>query len=179
MARNVEIKARVHDLEATTRLALAIADRGPEHLLQEDTYFRVAKGRLKLREFSESNAELIYYRRPDAPGPTESRYDRVEITEPRSLRGVLAEALGVVGVVKKARTVCWVGRTRIHLDRVEDLGDFLELEVVLETDEPTEASHKEAEELMGKLNIPSHSLLSGSYIDLLTNIWKRHSDCSE
>ena len=72
MPRNVEIKACLRDLEATRRLVEAIADGPGQPVEQSDTFFRVAGARLKLRERSGDDAELIYYRRPDAQGPKAS-----------------------------------------------------------------------------------------------------------
>jgi predicted adenylyl cyclase CyaB len=167
MARNVEIKARIDDIGCTRRLVANAADRGPETFTQTDTFFKVDVGRLKLRELSDAEAELIYYKRPDAPGPTESRYERVPVPDPRALWNLLATALGVYGQVHKNRLVYWVGRTRVHLDEVRDLGNFLELEVVLESEEPVEVGVREAERLMDLLEIPEDSLLSDAYVGLL------------
>ena len=60
-----------------------------------------------------------------------------------------------------------VGRTRIHLDRVEGLGDFLELEVVLGKSESTEEGMKTAQALMEKLGVQKSQLVEASYIDML------------
>jgi predicted adenylyl cyclase CyaB len=167
MARNVEIKAHIEDLERTHRLVADAADRGPGTLTQTDTFFQVDAGRLKLREFSDSQAELIYYRRPDAPGPMESLYERVPVSDAHSLKRLLAAELGEKGVVHKKRLVYWVGRTRVHLDEVRDLGNFLELEVVLDAEERAEAGVSEARELMELFEIHEDSLLSDAYVDLL------------
>ena len=59
------------------------------------------------------------------------------------------------------------GRTRVHLDTVEALGEFMELEVVLDDDEPSEAGVEVAMRLMQKLGIHPSSLIEGAYLDLL------------
>lgn len=167
MDRNVEIKARVDDLE-TVRCRLAtLLIRGEEHLDQIDTFFRVAQGRLKLREFAGGSAELIYYERPDSPGAKLSQYERLPSLEPTRLKRVLTAALGVRGTVTKHRDVYLVGQTRIHLDTVEGLGTFLELEVVLGESDTPEAGEAIAIDLLRALQIPPGSLLRGAYIDLL------------
>lgn len=167
MARNVEIKARVDDMEKIRQLAANAADRGPETITQRDTFFEVDVGRLKLRELSDSDAELIYYRRPDSPWPKESQYERTPVSNAPALLDLFTKRLGVLGCVRKKRLVYWVGRTRIHLDEVEGLGNFLELEVVLKEQEPFEAGAREAEMLMDRLEIDAATLVSDAYIDLL------------
>ena len=167
MARNVEIKARLTDLEGTRRLVERIADGPGQTVEQADTFFRVAGGRLKLRERSGADAELIFYRRADAPGPKASDYETVPVRDAAALRELLAAALGVVGRVVKRRLVYRVGRTRIHLDEVRDLGSFLELEVELAPGEPADAGVREAKRLMGALEIGEDLLIAGAYVDLL------------
>jgi len=72
MARNVEIKARIESVEALTPRAAALADHGPIAIVQDDTFFACPNGRLKLRTFSATDGQLIFYRRPDQAGPKES-----------------------------------------------------------------------------------------------------------
>jgi predicted adenylyl cyclase CyaB len=167
MARNIEIKAHVVDLAALTARAAAIADKGPIEIRQDDTFFGCERGRLKLRGFSSEEGELIFYRRTDQEGPKESFYVRTPTRSPDSLRDVLTLAYGEVGRVRKRRILFMVGRTRIHLDEVEGLGDFLELEVVLRDGEPTDAGVREAESLMARLQVQPSQLIDRAYVDLL------------
>ncbi len=166
MARNVEIKARVADRDALVRRAAALATEGPVEIAQDDTFFRCENGRLKLRAFAQDRGELIFYRRADARGPKESFYVRSPTSSPETLRESLALAYGVAGRVKKARTLYLAGRTRIHVDRVEGLGDFVELEVVLADSESAEEGMREAHDLMERLGIESADLVEGAYVDL-------------
>jgi predicted adenylyl cyclase CyaB len=168
MARNIEIKARVADLVALRSRAAALAGKGPIEIAQDDTFFNCPAGRLKLRAVSGSSGELIFYRRSDEHGPKESYYVRTPTSEPETLRQVLALAYGEAGRVRKQRTLFLVGRTRIHLDDVESLGQFIELEVVLRDDEPAEAGVREAEELIKRLGIGTSQLIDRAYVDLLT-----------
>jgi predicted adenylyl cyclase CyaB len=165
--RNVEIKARLTDPEATARLVAGAADGPPEALEQTDTFFQVRTGRLKLREFGAGRAELIFYARADTPDPAESRFERVAVADAPALRALLASALGVAGEVRKRRLVYRVGRTRIHLDHVRDLGYFLELEVEMAPEEPAAAGVREAEALLRWLAIPHDALVAEAYVDLL------------
>jgi len=167
MPRNVEIKARIDSVDALLPRARAIADEGPTEILQDDTFFSCSNGRLKLRAFSESSGELIFYRRPDQAGPKESFYVISPTASPNTLREALTLAYGQNGRVRKHRTLFMVGRTRVHLDRVEGLGDFLELEVVLSENETTESGVKVAHELLAQLGISPQQLIDGGYIDLL------------
>jgi predicted adenylyl cyclase CyaB len=167
MGRNVEIKARAPDLQVLRRRVEELADEGPFIIEQEDTFFHCQTGRLKLRTFSPSKGELIFYERQDSIWPKESRYRIVPTSDPSAMREILCSALGVIGVVKKQRTLYLVGQTRVHLDIVDGLGEFMELEVVL-LPEQTEADGRLiAENIMKALQIPADALVEGAYIDLL------------
>lgn len=167
MPRNIEIKARISSVDALVAKVRSIADQGPWEVRQVDTYFACAGGRLKLRTGSEDPGELIYYRRDNQAAPKESFYQRFPTSDPKSLRELLIQALGQVGRVEKLRTVFLRGRTRIHLDRVAGLGDFLELEVVLADHEPPAQGISEAHELLMQLGLGGSQLIEGSYLDLL------------
>lgn len=167
MARNIEIKARLTDVADITRKVAALADQGPIAIAQDDTFFRCETGRLKLRAFSTTAGELIFYRRANQQGPKESFYVRSPTSSPTTLREALTLAHGEVGRVTKVRTLYLVGRTRVHLDEVQGLGYFLELEVVLADGEPLEAGVREANQLMDQLGIGARDLIEGAYVDLL------------
>ncbi len=122
---------------------------------------------MKLRTFPNNTGELIFYRRSDERGPKQSFYVRTPTTDPDSLRETLSLAYGAIGRVRKHRTLYIAGRTRIHLDAVENLGDFLELEVVLHDDESWDAGTREAEDLMRRLGVDPSQLIDGAYLDLL------------
>lgn len=167
MARNIEIKARLASLAAVESLAAALSGKEPVAIAQDDTFFACPDGRLKLRAFSDGTGELIFYRRADDPGPKESFYVISPTSSPDTLRDALGLAYGVIGRVRKQRLLFMAGRTRIHLDRVEGLGEFLELEVVLRDGESVEAGMAEARELLASLRITPEQLVSGAYLDLL------------
>jgi len=175
MARNVEIKARIGSVEALAAKAATIASEGPIEIRQDDAFFACPSGRLKLREFSEEAGELIYYRRANVHGPKESFYVRTPTSSPATLRETLALAYGGAGRVRKHRTLFLAGRTRIHLDRVEGLGDFLELEVVLEQGEEAEAATRVAYDLMARLGVAPSQLIDRAYVDLLADATSRRT----
>ena len=166
MARNIEIKARVSDMDALRAAVAAIATEGPTGILQDDTFFACPNGRMKLRDFATGEGELIFYRRGDLAGPKESEYFRSPTTAVASLREALALGYGEIGRVRKHRTLYLVGRTRVHLDEVEGLGQFLELEVVLAEGESAQAGIDEAQDLMTRLGIAPSALVRGAYVDL-------------
>jgi adenylate cyclase class IV len=167
MARNIEIKARISSVEMLFPKAAALASQGPFEIAQDDTFFRCETGRLKLRDLLNGEGELIFYRRSNETGPKESFYLRSTTSTPDVLRESLSIAYGEIGRVIKQRTLFLVGRTRIHLDRVEGLGHFLELEVVLGKHEPSDSGVREAHEIMGRLGIGTDQLVEGAYVDLL------------
>jgi predicted adenylyl cyclase CyaB len=168
MARNIEIKAYVADLDDMLARAAAIADQGPIEISQDDTFFLCPGGRLKLRALSKQEGELIFYRRADQHGPKESFYVRAPTSAPHALRESLSLAYGEAGRVRKQRTLFLAGRTRIHVDRVEGLGNFLELEVVLADGEPAADGVREAHRLMARLGVEPAQLVEGAYVDLLS-----------
>ena len=169
MPSNIEIKFRVEDLNTVETKAAAIADRGPEIMLQEDIFFNVADGRLKLRKFVDGTAELIAYHRSDSNRIRESKWHAYATTNPDALQSALALTIGQSVTVRKHRTLYLVGQTRIHLDRVEDLGSFVELEVVLAQNDTNEAGFVIAQQLVEKLGLLSAEKVAFAYADLLSN----------
>ena len=167
MPINIEIKAAIESVEAVASKAAALATQGPFEIAQDDTFFRCDSGRLKLRTFSPTDGELIYYRRANQLGPKESFYLRTPTQSPDTLREALSLAYGQAGRVGQHRTLYLVGRTRVHLDRVEGLGSYMELEVVLNEDESPQAGVLEAHALMAQLGIEPSALIDTAYVDLL------------
>jgi len=167
MPTNIEIKARVNDFDELRQRAEAVSDTPVQVIPQEDTFFHTPKGRLKLRLLKPDYAQLVYYERPDQDGPKRSNYHIYETHNPAGLKTALSQALGVRGVVRKTRFLYLAGQTRIHLDDVEGLGHFMELEVVLRDDQSEAEGQSIAEDLMARLGIRKEDLLEGAYMDLL------------
>lgn len=168
MPVNIEIKSRARDSARIKLLVESLAQTAGELIEQEDVFFVVPRGRLKLRIFSTISAELIYYEREDRAGPKESRYVISRTSEPESLRNVLSKSLGVRGIVRKKRTLYQIRQTRIHLDEVEGLGSFAELEVVMKEGQSQAEGIAIARGLMSQLEIEPSDLIEHGYIDLLT-----------
>ena len=167
MPRNIEIKARISSVESLLPRARALADGEPVTIDQDDSFFNVPQGRLKLRQFADGSAELIHYHRADSPDTKASDYVRVPVPDPAALREALARACGLLGRVQKQRLLLMAGPTRIHLDRVAGLGDFMELEVVLADGQSDAEGAAIAEALMDALGLADAHRLAGSYLDLM------------
>uniref|UniRef100_A0A672GPW2 Si:ch211-156b7.4 n=1 Tax=Salarias fasciatus TaxID=181472 RepID=A0A672GPW2_SALFA len=131
---------------------------------QHDTFFNCSSGRLKLRDLMDGSGQLIFYERPDTDGPKLSRYSISPTNDPQSLQW---HALGVKGEVKKERRLFLIGQTRVHLDSVEGLGHYMELEVVMRPEQSVEEGQQVAEDLMQQLGVSPQSLVTGAYMDLL------------
>jgi predicted adenylyl cyclase CyaB len=164
---NIEIKARVRNFDEIRRRAEDLSDSPVEVIPQEDTFFSTPHGRLKLRLLAEDRAQLIYYTRPDQEGPKRSDYHISHSSDPANLKRILELAYGIRGVVRKTRYLYLVGQTRVHLDDVEGLGQFMELEVVMQEKQSDAEGQAIAEALMASLGVDMTDLLEGAYMDLL------------
>ena len=166
MPTNIEIKARVSDPPRLRSAVEALSDTPAEILGQEDVFFGAPTGRLKLRILGDRHGELILYHRENAPGPGPSRYHIAPTSDPEALRAILTSVLDVLGVVRKRRRLYRIGQVRVHLDDVEGLGQFVELEVVLRADQSEAEGSRIARHLMDRLGIDEDQLVEGAYIDL-------------
>jgi homotetrameric cytidine deaminase len=166
--RNVELKARDPDPAATLSRALALGASDEGVLRQRDTYFGRARGRLKLREQDGGpgpTAQLITYVRPDAGEARTSAYRLAEVSDPDALREALDAALGTLVVVDKRRHLLRYENVRLHLDDVEGLGRFVELEGVAATDSDLTREHELVAHLREALALGDP--VAVSYSDLL------------
>lgn len=167
MPSNIEIKARAQKFAEVKARVEHLSDTPVEVIPQEDIFFNTPQGRLKLRILPGEKAQLIYYSRPDREGPKRSDYHIYHSSEPENLKRVLEPAYGIRGIVRKTRYLYLVGQTRVHLDDVEGLGQFMELEVVLGEGQSDAEGQAIAQGLMAELGVESGDLLEGAYMDLL------------
>jgi adenylate cyclase, class 2 len=164
--RNLELKARDRDPRRSVRVSEELDAEDKGTLSQRDTYFEVPRGRLKLREELDAPAQLIAYERPDLTGQKESRYRLVEVPDPTELREALAAVLGIAVVVTKTRRLFIFEGVRIHLDRVDGLGDFIEFEgVAADGKDPGDFTGLLAD-LRESFGIRDEDLVRESYSDL-------------
>ncbi|MBM3459442.1 MAG: class IV adenylate cyclase [Armatimonadetes bacterium] len=164
--RNVELKCRCADLELVRRRAEELGARAAGVLEQEDWFFPAPLARLKLRCFPDGAAELISYSRPDHPDVRSSDYHLYPTGNPEGLTAVLAKALGNAGVVRKRRRLYLFQNTRIHLDEVEGLGNFVELETVVHG-QPEADAYRELQTVAEALELREEDRIATAYRDLL------------
>jgi adenylate cyclase class 2 len=168
MRANLELKARCADLDAVREKARALATAWLGVDEQVDTYFATRSGRLKLRESSLAGAQLIPYFRPDARGAKRSDYQVLAVDDGAGLARMLSAMLGVHRVVRKRREIALYENVRIHLDRVEALGDFLEFEAVWDGgDAGLAEQQRKLAFLRERLGVCDEDVVAGSYETLL------------
>jgi predicted adenylyl cyclase CyaB len=172
MPRNVEWKGRLDDLAGTATRAAALGAERHAFERQVDTYFRVPRGRLKLRqrwvgEDRELSAELIAYRRPDRAGARGSDYLRVPVGDATVMIELLAEAVGIDVEVEKTRLVLLHDGVRIHLDDVKGCGTFLELEAIVDESCDDAAAASKVRRLLEQLGLATVPAIAGSYRELV------------
>ncbi|MGH7496657.1 MAG: class IV adenylate cyclase [bacterium] len=184
---NFEFKARVEDFAPVRQVLHERRAHFASVLLQADTYFRAPNGRLKLREMRRDSAmantagssfQLIFYRRANEADVKRSDYSIVPLEHAEELREILAAAFGVHAVIRKRRELFLLGyegaaadengiHIRIHLDHVEELGGFVEVEALAGRSVSSAQAEKEAQTLLEQFGILPKDLMTGSYSDLL------------
>ena len=164
--RNIELKARLRDWAKALCVCSELGTILHGDIRQTDTYFPVPEGRLKLRASDPGEDYLVFYRRADLAGPKACDY----LIRPvdRSLRDLLAGALGTLAVVEKTRTLFLWENVRIHLDRVEGLGEFIEFEAVLTDGYDETDGYRKLEKLEAAFEIAAEDRITISYLDMVT-----------
>ncbi len=163
-AKNIELKARLHNLPAARQVALQIATGSLGIQQQVDTYFHCPQGRMKLREINSHTSQLIWYERPDQTDSKDSEYLIVEVSRQRAKS--LKAQMGIRGVVSKRREIFLHKNVRIHLDEVEGLGNFIEFEAVLGERLSEATGRRQVAELRKRFGIGNDDLLAVSYAEL-------------
>lgn len=172
VVRHIEVKAYLDSYQSICERLAALAEMKPTDRVQHDIFFHCRSGRLKLRSSGQFH-DLIYYRRNDDYGPTESFYQSARTENPAALRTSLNSAFGEAGRVKKFRRTYTVGQSVIHVDRVAGLGDFLEIKAQINTPQKQsnsltpEQGAAVVEQLMTTLDVDLFQLIDGAYIDLI------------
>lgn len=164
---NIEIKARCADQKKIRDILTAHkADfKGTDH--QVDTYFKVNRGRLKLREGNIENS-LIFYERENKEGPKQSNVNLFRSEPGSSLKEILISALGILVVIDKKREIYFIDNVKFHIDTVENLGTFVEIEAI--DSDGTIGKEKlleQCNEYLRLFGIEQGALVSVSYSDML------------
>jgi adenylate cyclase, class 2 len=164
---NIEIKAKSNNQELIRKILQSKnADfKGLDH--QIDTYFKVNFGRLKLREGNIENS-LIHYQRENKEGPKQSDVTLFKSDPESSLKEILSKALGILVVVDKKREIYFIDNVKFHIDAVEGLGTFIEIEAI---DNDGNIGKKrlleQCQSFLDLFKISQEDLVSVSYSDLL------------
>jgi len=168
--RNLEAKFRLSDLDAARAAALSLGYSVRESFTHLDTFFKVARGKLKLRE-QPPDAWLILYEREPENGLMLSRYEIARVADAERTREMLARSLGVLAEVRKHRMLLIRRNVRLHLDRVETLGGFGEIEAILDEGRQesvgADAARAAVDELLDVLGVGAGDLIDVSYFELM------------
>jgi predicted adenylyl cyclase CyaB len=166
--KNIELKVKVDDVKSLVRGLRALGAHFSGTLNQKDTYYLCHDGRLKIREINGKEFVLIQYNRPNTESHKISDFEILDLTKPQclKLKNILGLALGIKVTVVKTRKLWMYKNTRIHLDDVKGLGEFLELESKITTSE--RLAKKEYDALIGTLSLNSFTKIQKSYSDLLS-----------
>ncbi len=168
MPSNIEVKATLRNKGAAEAVAARLSGAVPETFQQEDFFFPCDGARLKLRVLAPDHGELIRYERDDIADARRSRYLIARTEDPKNLLDILTATLGRTRVVRKMRTLYLVGQTRVHIDEVEGLGEFLELEVVLQPGQSEQDGKSIAAALLVNFGIDNQQIVAEAYLDLLS-----------
>lgn len=160
--QNVEIKAKCNHQDKIRSILKShhAVFKGTDH--QIDTYFKVGHGRLKLREGNIENA-LVYYERENKKGPKQSKYILYETPPASPIKNILTESLGILTIVDKIREIYFIDNIKFHLDKIKDLGTFVEIEA---------KELSQCNKYLDLFEISKDDLIATSYSDLLeyTNV---------
>jgi adenylate cyclase class 2 len=168
--QNIEIKARCADASFIRNYLLGqqAIFKGVDE--QTDTYFEVSNGRLKLRQGTIENS-LIFYKRANSAGPKLSEVQLLQVEKDSDkLKDILEHANGVKVVVKKKREIYFIENVKFHIDEVDGLGSFVEIEAIdLDGTLGLDTIKQQCEYYLQQFNIQPTDLLTHSYSDLLLN----------
>ncbi len=171
---NIEFKARCSNLSFIRDIleSMQAEFKGVDH--QIDTYFKVNSGRLKLRE-GNIETSLIHYDRKDQEGPKQSDIilyhpDPAKI---QPLKDILQKTLVIMVIVDKKREIYFIENVKFHIDRVQDLGSFIEVEAI-DNDGSIGITklQGQCDYYLELFKVSQEDLIAQSYSDLLINIQK-------
>ena len=164
---NIEIKARTTRSDKIREYLLANDAHYKGTDVQTDTYFNVAFGRLKLRQGNIQNS-LIFYNREDIAGLKQSDFELLHVTNGDRLKAILANAMGVKIEVKKSREIYYIANVKFHIDTLERLGNFVEIEATnIGCDLSIKHLREQCSFYVREFGIKDEDLIAVSYSDML------------
>jgi len=171
MPINIELKAKVNDLQIIRE---KLSNFKKETLKQKDTFINFSpKGRLKIRCINDAKSQLIYYERDESRAVMSSKFNIYTYSNKEKSRKALKNFkrnYGVICVVNKYREYYRDGSVRIHLDNIEKLGNFVEIEVVVSKKLSESDAYQLAQDyFFYKLSIPYDNVIHKSYVDIFLN----------
>lgn len=167
MPRNIEIKARLADIDATRAKVAAMGARHASTEEQVDRYYELdGARRVKLRTIGGGRAELIHYRRAEDEGVRASDYEITPVRDAEAGVCLVPKGEPIV-VVRKRREVHLIDNVRVHLDEVDGLGTFLELEAVVDAAHDDAVCRAQVDRILVGLGVGAGDLIRASYADLL------------
>lgn len=166
--QNIEIKYRISDPKALRERILSLPEvQFRFRHWQKDIYFNTPDGRLKIRLQEESQPCLIEYQRPDETHPRISDYTLTRLPDYQSTLQELNSRLGVLAEVDKQRELYLYRNVRLHLDKVKDLGWFVEFESVISEAFDESAARLNLKTVLNFLEGYLGEAQSGGYLNLL------------
>ena len=168
--KNIEIKARYTKTVRIHETLKTIEAEFSRTEIQTDTYYNVENGRLKIREIVSGPSQLVHYFRENKAGPRPSWYEIVRLREVKKVKARLLKEHGLLGIVKKKREIWIWENVRIHLDEVDGLGGFIELEAIVDRKEDVKGDEARVRWLMEKIVIKEKDLIAVSYIDMVKRL---------
>lgn len=164
---NFEFKAKANNLDDLERKLLTLNPKYIGEDNQTDTYFNVAKGRLKLREGNIENA-LIWYERENTAGAKQSDILLYKYTPDKSLKDILIKVHGIKVIVEKKRKIYFIENVKFHFDTIAQLGTFIEVEAIDKDGSlGIEKLKKQADKYAEFFGIRDDDFISLSYSDMM------------
>ena len=165
MPQNLELKARISSISKAVYVTRQLHAQAKGDLRQRDIYYKVSRGRLKLRIINSRSAELIFYTWPNRKGSRYSDYFVLPVKDAILANALCTAAFGQKIVVEKKRRLFLYKNSRIHLDIVRGLGTFIEFEVLVKHGKKN--AKKLLELLSAEFKIKRNAIVGVSYSDLL------------
>lgn len=165
---NIEIKAPCNNPDKIRKILQSknAEFKGIDH--QIDTYFIVPEGRLKLRQGNIENS-LIFYKREERKGIKTSNVELVKLDskQAQSTKNLLSLSNGIFKIVDKKREIYFIDNVKFHLDKIESLGTFVEIEAINFQGQSKETLTEQCAYYLQLFGIDSTDCIDASYSDLV------------